>query len=158
MADADLIRELAAIVGPRWVLHRPEDLLAYECDGYTLERGQPLAVVQPESTEEVSRVLRLLHDRGVPFIPRGAGTGLSGGATPQGGEVVVSLTRMNRLLEVDLENQRAVVQPGYVNLHLTQSVQGYGYYYAPDPASQQACTLGGNVAENSGAPPASSTG
>ncbi|WP_264842661.1 FAD-binding oxidoreductase [Caldinitratiruptor microaerophilus] len=152
MAHEDVIRELQAIVGPRWVLHRPEDLLAYECDGYTLERRPPLAVVQPDSTEEVSRVLRALHRRRIPFIPRGAGTGLSGGAIPQGGEVVISLTRMNRLLEVDVENQRAVVQPGHVNLHLTQKVQGHGYYYAPDPSSQYACTLGGNVAENAGGP------
>jgi glycolate oxidase subunit GlcD len=147
-----LLDELRQAVGARWVLHRPAELLAYECDAFTLERGLPLAVVQPCSTEEVSAVLRILHRHRVPFIPRGAGTGLSGGAVPRGGEVVVSLTRMTRLVEVDAESLRAVVEPGHVNLQLTRAVEHLGCYYAPDPSSQAACTLGGNVAENAGGP------
>ncbi|WP_244527624.1 FAD-linked oxidase C-terminal domain-containing protein [Lihuaxuella thermophila] len=137
-------------VGDNGVLFRHEELVSYECDAYTLQKALPRAVVFPKDTEEVAAVVRLLNERKIPFIPRGAGTGLSGGATPTGGEVIISLVRMNRLLHVDLPNRRAVVQPGYINLHLTQSVAGQGYYYAPDPSSQQACTIGGNVGENAG--------
>lgn len=147
-----VLRELEHVLGRRRVLWRPEELLTYEADANPLERGLPLAVVQPESTPEVAAVLKVLHRHRVPYVPRGAGTGLSGGATPRGGDVVISLTAMNRVLELDLPNQRAVVQPGLVNLHLTRAVQGDGYYYAPDPSSQMACTLGGNVAENAGGP------
>lgn len=145
-----LILELMDLVGESAVLYKQEDLLAYDCDGYTIQKGQPRAVVFPTSTEEVAAIVRLLHQKKIPFIPRGAGTGLSGGAIPLGGEVIISLVRMNRLLEVDLPNRRAVVQPGYINLHLTRSVSDRGYYYAPDPSSQQSCTIGGNIAENSG--------
>jgi glycolate oxidase subunit GlcD len=145
-----LIDELIRCVGKDAVLYRREDLLPYECDAYTLKKGIPSAVVFPSSTEETARVVRLLNERGIPFIPRGAGTGLSGGATPTGGEVIISLARMNKLLNIDLPNKRAVVQPGYINLHLTQSVADQGYYYAPDPSSQQSCTIGGNVGENAG--------
>jgi glycolate oxidase subunit GlcD len=145
-----IVQQLTSILGKHGVLHRREDLLAYECDAYTVTKGMPRAVVFPETTRHVAEVVRLLHEQKIPFIPRGAGTGLSGGATPRGGEVIISLARMNRLLEVDIPNRRAVVQPGYVNLHLTQAVQGDGYYYAPDPSSQQACTIGGNVGENAG--------
>jgi glycolate oxidase subunit GlcD len=147
-----LLDELEGAIGSRWVLHRPGELLPYEHDGFTLERGLPLAVVQPESTAQVAAVLAILHRHRVPFIPRGAGTGLSGGAVPRGGDVVVSLTRMTRLLEVDAESRRAVVEAGHVNLDLTRRVEHLGYYYAPDPSSQAACTLGGNVAENAGGP------
>ncbi|MFM1653569.1 FAD-linked oxidase C-terminal domain-containing protein [Brevibacillus sp. B_LB10_24] len=149
-AEDALIRELAAIVGKEAVLYREEDLIAYECDGYVIHKQQPLAVVFPATTEEVSRVVKLLHQRKIPFIPRGAGTGLSGGASPRGGEVIISLVKMKKLLHVDWENRLAVVQPGFVNLKLTNSVASKGYYYAPDPSSQYACTIGGNVAENAG--------
>ncbi|WP_240511989.1 FAD-linked oxidase C-terminal domain-containing protein [Paludifilum halophilum] len=145
-----LVHSLLKILEEDAVLYRKEELIAYECDAYTVQRGVPRAVVFPGNTEEVSAVVRVLHQWGIPFIPRGAGTGLSGGATPRGGEVVISLARMNRLLDVDLPNRQAVVQPGYINLHLTQAVAGDGYYYAPDPSSQQACTIGGNVGENAG--------
>ncbi len=145
-----LIRELIAIVGANSVLHKYEDLLAYDCDGYTIHKGLPRAVVFPADTEEVSKVVRFLHQNKVPFLPRGAGTGLSGGAIPTGGEVIISLVRMNKLLEVDFPNRKAVVQPGYINLKLSNSIAHKGYYYAPDPSSQQACTIGGNVAENAG--------
>ncbi|TBL68470.1 FAD-linked oxidase C-terminal domain-containing protein [Paenibacillus thalictri] len=136
--------------GPTAVLHRYEDLVAYECDGYTLEKSLPAAVVFPKSTEEVSRAVKYLHERRIPFLPRGAGTGLSGGAIAQGGEVIVSLARMNKLLSIDYLNRRAVLQPGYINLKLSNSISSKGYYYAPDPSSQATCTIGGNVGENAG--------
>jgi glycolate oxidase len=149
-AQDALIRELAAIVGTGSVLYREEDLISYECDGYVIHKQPPRAVVFPATTEEVSQVVKLLHRRKIPFIPRGAGTGLSGGAAPLGGEVIISLVKMKKLLHVDWENRLAVVQPGFVNLKLTNSVASKGYYYAPDPSSQYACTIGGNVAENAG--------
>jgi glycolate oxidase len=144
------IRAMEQIVGPKGMLYQYEDLVAYECDGYTIEKSLPSAVVFPKSTEEVSRVLKWLYEERVPFVPRGAGTGLSGGAIAQGGEVLVSLVRMNKLLSIDYLNRRAVVQPGYINLKLSNSISSKGYYYAPDPSSQATCTIGGNVGENAG--------
>lgn len=145
-----IIDELAKIVGPGAILYRREDLVAYECDGYTIHKHLPRAVVFPSNTEEVSAVVKCLYEQNIPFIPRGAGTGLSGGAIPLGGEVIISLVKMKKLLHVDYENRVAVVEPGFVNLKLTNSVANKGYYYAPDPSSQYACTIGGNVAENAG--------
>jgi glycolate oxidase len=150
MSGEQLIRDLAEIVGLGSVLHRPADLLSYECDAYTIHKATPRAVVFPSTTEEVSAVVKYLHSKKIPFLPRGAGTGLSGGAIALNGEVIISLVRMKKLLHVDLENNLAVVQPGFVNLKLTNSVAAKGYYYAPDPSSQYACTIGGNVAENAG--------
>jgi glycolate dehydrogenase FAD-linked subunit len=132
------------------VITEPEQLRVYECDGLTGHRAVPELVVLPGSTEDVQTVVRACHREGVPFVARGAGTGLSGGATPVAGGVVVSLTRMNRILEVDLESQRVVVEPGVANLDVTAAVSDAGFFYAPDPSSQQVCTIGGNVAENSG--------
>ncbi|ALX49966.1 FAD-linked oxidase C-terminal domain-containing protein [Lentibacillus amyloliquefaciens] len=143
-------KQLMGIVGEENVLYLKGDLLSYECDGYTLERGIPRAVVFVRNTQHVSDVVKQLNELEIPYIARGAGTGLSGGATPRGGEVIISLVRMKRLLDLDLENRQAVVEPGYINLKLTQSISDKGYYYAPDPSSQYACTIGGNVAENSG--------
>ncbi|GIM47741.1 FAD-binding protein [Collibacillus ludicampi] len=148
--EDSVIQGLIQLVGPGAVLHRQEDLMAYECDGYTVHKAVPRAVVFPSTTEEVSAVVKFLHQRKISFVPRGAGTGLSGGAIPLNGEVIISLVRMKKLLHVDYENRRAVVQPGFVNLKLTHSIAGKGYYYAPDPSSQYACTIGGNVAENAG--------
>ncbi len=145
-----LVRKLMDIVGESEVLFEKEDLVAYECDGYTMYKGMPRAVVFVHDTQEVSDVVKCLNEAEVPYIARGAGTGLSGGATPLGGEVIISLVRMKRMLHLDLENRKAVVEPGYINLKLTQSISDKGYYYAPDPSSQYACTIGGNVAENSG--------
>lgn len=145
-----LIPGLMELVGEEHVLYHRSDLIAYECDGFTLVRGEARAVVFPADTGEVAAVVRHLHRKEIPFIARGAGTGLSGGATPLGGEVIISLVRMKQLLKLDLENRTAVVQPGFVNLKLTRSIEGDGYYYAPDPSSQYACTIGGNVAENAG--------
>ncbi|MCF6092845.1 FAD-binding protein [Microaerobacter geothermalis] len=150
MERDSLISQLISILGYDAVIYKTEELRTYECDGYTIDKGLPRAVVFPSSTEEVSKVVRLLHQEKIPFIPRGAGTGLSGGAIAIGGEVIISLVRMKKLLEVDFPNRKAVVQPGFINLKLTNSIAGKGYYYAPDPSSQQACTIGGNVGENAG--------
>ena len=144
-------RELIAILGPEGVLSRPEDLMLYEYDGLSAMET-PEAVVFPTSTEHVVQIVRLTSARKIPIIPRGAGTGLSGGAVVTSGGIVVSLARMKKIVEIDLENQRARVQPGVVNTDLTLAVADAGYYYAPDPSSQKACTIGGNVAENSGGP------
>ncbi len=150
-ANAELIADLEAVVGGAYVLHEPEDLIVYEYDG-SVDRGLPAAVVLPASTEEVSGVVRAARRHGAPIVPRGAGTGLSGGAIAHQGGVVAALTRMTRILEVDVDNRFAVVEPGVVNLDLTHAVERHGLYYAPDPSSQKACTIGGNVAENSGGP------
>jgi glycolate oxidase len=145
------IFNLAAIVGgPRSILYKTADLLAYDCDGFTIHKHLPKAVVFPKNTEEVSKLVKYCSNQGLPFLARGAGTGLSGGAIPVNGEVIISLVRMKKLISVDLENRRAVVEPGFVNLKLTNSISDRGYYYAPDPSSQYCCTIGGNVAENAG--------
>jgi glycolate oxidase len=144
------VAELQDALGREYVITEPEQLRVYECDGLTGHRAVPELVVLPASTEEVQAVVRACHRDRVPFVARGAGTGLSGGATPFAGGVVVSLARMNRILEVDLESQRVVVEPGVANLDITLAVAGEGFFYAPDPSSQQVCTIGGNVAENSG--------
>jgi glycolate oxidase len=147
-----LRRELEAIVGPGGVLSDPDELLVYESDGLTLFRALADFVVFPTSAEHVAAVVRLAAREGLPFVARGAGTGLSGGCLPAEGGLVISMMRLNRVLAVDYENQLAVVEPGLVNLHLSWTVGPKGYYYAPDPSSQQACTLGGNIANNSGGP------
>jgi glycolate oxidase subunit GlcD len=134
------------------VLDRPADLFTYESDAMTLLRGRAQAVAFPLTTEAVAELVRTCNEAQVPFVARGAGTGLSGGATPVDGSVVIECSRMNRVLEVDPVNRTATVQPGLVNLHLSDSVAPLGLYYAPDPSSQSACTIGGNVAENSGGP------
>ena len=148
--SAAFVDELRGAVGLEHVVTEPEQLRVYECDGLTGHRAIPEVVVLPGSTEEVQAVLRACHREHVPFVARGAGTGLSGGATPTAGGVVVSLARMDRILEIDLEGQRVVVEPGVANLDVTRAVSAEGFFYAPDPSSQQVCTVGGNVAENSG--------
>jgi glycolate oxidase len=151
VAPSNLVRELQAALGKRSVLHEPEDLLVYEYDA-TIERGLPEAVVLPGSTEEVAAAVRIARAYGVPVTARGAGTGLSGGAIPCEGGVVIVTTRLNRILELDPENCLAVVQPGVINLDISRAAAPHGLYYAPDPSSQKACTIGGNVAENAGGP------
>jgi glycolate oxidase len=146
-----LTAELAGIVGANAVLDRPEDLLLYEYDG-SVERAMPQAVVFPSTTEEVARLVRWAGEKGLPIVPRGAGTGLSGGALAAQGGLMIGFSRMKKIVEIDIENQRAVVEPGVVNLDLSLAVAANGYYFAPDPSSQKACTLGGNVAENAGGP------
>ncbi len=150
--EQSLETQLKGIVGDDWVISDPGRLLAYESDGLTAYRMPPMAVVLPKDTDEVSRVLQLLSNAGVPVVPRGAGTGLSGGALAGEGSVVIGTARMSRILEVDAKNRLALVQPGVINAHLTEAAYPFGLYYAPDPSSQSACTLGGNVAENSGGP------
>ena len=145
-----LIKELSAIVGRENVLSEPEELLVYECDGLPQHKYPPCAVVFPTSTEETSEVLSLLSEAGVSFAPRGAGTGLSGGALAIDRGVVIELARMRAILKIDPENRLAVVQTGLVNAHLSRAVAPYGLYYAPDPSSQPSCTIGGNIAENAG--------
>jgi glycolate oxidase len=133
------------------VVDQPEELMLYEYDG-GLQRSQPEAVVFPTSTAEVAAVVKLAAQRGVPLLARGAGTGLSGGAVAAAGGIVLSTARMNRILHLDYPNLRAVVQPGVVNLDITRATLPSGFFYAPDPSSQAACTIGGNVAENAGGP------
>lgn len=146
----DLIEELAHIVGDENVLSAPEELLVYECDGLPQHKHAPRAVVFPTSTAETSEVLKFLSDEGVSFAPRGAGTGLSGGALAVGRGVVIELARMRQVLSIDPENRFAVVQTGLVNAQLSRAVAPYGLYYVPDPSSQPSCTIGGNLAENAG--------
>ena len=152
MITADLVAGLERIVGPRWVRHRTAELATYAADGLPTHESFPGAVVLPSSKTEVQAVLRLLHLLEVPFVARGAGTGLSGGALAEGGAVLVTLTRMNRILELLPAARRAVVEPGVINAKLSEAAAMHGLYYAPDPSSQSACTIGGNVAENAGGP------
>ncbi|NIQ57886.1 MAG: FAD-binding protein, partial [Gammaproteobacteria bacterium] len=147
-----LLAELREVLGPRGLITDPDRLLVYESDGLTIHRWTPAAVALPQDTVQVAQVVQLLAAEGVPVVPRGAGTGLSGGALGGEGTVVVATSRMNRILEVDPENLRAVVQPGVINAHLSEATRSFGLHYAPDPSSQSACTIGGNVAENSGGP------
>ncbi|MBW2576930.1 MAG: FAD-binding protein [Deltaproteobacteria bacterium] len=149
---SSLVGELESIVGPDGCLHRPEELLVYECDGSTLHSGKPSAVVLPRSREEVCGVVSTCRAHGVPFVPRGAGTGLSGGAVANDGAVIIECSRMNRILEVNVEDRYAIVEPGVINADLSKRTLEHGLFYAPDPSSQLVCTIGGNVAENSGGP------
>ena len=144
------VPELRALLGAGSVITEPEQLKVYDCDGLTSWRALPAVVVLPVSTGEVQAVVRLCARLGVPFVARGAGTGLSGGALPVADGVVIALTRLNRILEIDLDSQRIVVEPGVANLDVTRAVDADGFFYAPDPSSQQVCSIGGNVAENSG--------
>jgi glycolate oxidase len=146
-----IVDELEKLLGSPSVLYRPEDVFLYEYDG-SIEKGRPEVVVFPESTESVSQIVKLALKYNVPIVGRGAGTGLSGGALARTGGVMIVFARMNRILELDAENQRAVVQPGVVNYELTRAAEPHGLYFAPDPSSWKSCTIGGNVAENAGGP------
>jgi glycolate oxidase len=145
-----LAEDLRHLLPPRAVVSRSQELLSYDCDGLTLDRHRPPLAVLPETTAEVAAVLRLCHERGVPFVARGSGTGLSGGALVDQPALLVVTSRMRQVLEVDLPNLRIRVQPGVINSWVTRTVSGAGFYYAPDPSSQVICSIGGNVAENSG--------
>jgi len=147
-----LLHRLRELVGAEHVITDPDRLLVYEADGLTAYRWPPRAVVLPATTAEVSAVMKLLHGAGIPVVPRGAGTGLSGGALAPEGAVVVGTARMTRILSLDPANRVARMQPGVVNTRLSEAARPHGLYYAPDPSSQTACTIGGNVAENSGGP------
>jgi glycolate oxidase len=145
-----LVADLERAVGADAVVSEPAQVRTYECDGLTGHRATPQAVVLPRTTAGVQAAVRVCHERGIPFVARGAGTGLSGGAVPVAEGIVIGLARMNAILEVDVPNRRVRVQPGVANLDVTRAVAPHGLYYAPDPSSQQVCTIGGNVAENSG--------
>jgi glycolate oxidase len=147
-----LVKRLHAALGPENVLSAHSEVLVYECDGYTIDKNSPDVVVFPQSTEQVATVVRICNELSVPFLPRGAGTSLAGGCLPVGGGVMIVLTRMKRILEINLRDRYAVVEPGVVNVWLTNALKGTGFHYAPDPSSQGACTIGGNVATNSGGP------
>jgi len=152
MTQADLTNALRNIVRSDAVIANEEELLVYECDAYTLQKNLPTAVVLPQNTEEVVAVVKLCNQLKIPIIPRGAGTGLSGAVLAVDGGVMIALTRMNRVLRIDPRNRRALVEAGCVNAWITRDAAPHGLFYAPDPSSQPACTIGGNVATNSGGP------
>lgn len=155
MDQQSVLYELERIVGPEGIRHRPVDLLVYEYDGSVdgaVDTASPMAVVLPTSTAQVSAVVKIAKRAGLPVVARGAGTGLSGGAVAQTGGIIISLTRMERILDVNPLDRTALVQPGVINLELSQFTESQGFFFAPDPSSQKACTIGGNIAENSGGP------
>ena len=147
-----LLDRLRSIVGSENVLANPSDLLVYECDGFTIEKNKPDFVAFPATTEQVVAIIMACREFDVPFLPRGAGTSLAGGCLPVGGGVMICLSRMKRILEVNVRDRYALVEPGLVNLWLTRQISPQGWHFAPDPSSQGACTIGGNVATNSGGP------
>ncbi|MFO0908391.1 MAG: FAD-linked oxidase C-terminal domain-containing protein [Isosphaeraceae bacterium] len=147
-----LVADLIETLGRENVLSERDELLVYECDGYVIEKNVPDVVVFPTSTADVVQVVRLCNQYEVPFVPRGAGTSLAGGTLAVGGGVMICLTRMKRIIEVNTRDRYAIVEPGVVNVWLTRALAGSGFHYAPDPSSQTACTIGGNVATNSGGP------
>jgi glycolate oxidase subunit GlcD len=147
-----VIDKLKAAIGDRFVLTHPDELLVYEADALTIHKHIPVAVVIPGTAEEVAACVKILAAEQIPFTPRGAGTGLSGGALSLHGAVIFELARLNKILKIDYENKLAVVETGVINVHLSQATSARGFHYAPDPSSQMACTIGGNVAENSGGP------
>jgi glycolate oxidase len=145
-----IIQQLEAAIGKDGVVRRKEELLTYECDGLASYRQRPALVVLPRTTEQVAAAVKICHDNDIPWVARGAGTGLSGGALPVKDCVLIVTARMKQIIDIDLENHRITVQPGIINNWVTQAVSGAGFYYAPDPSSQIICSIGGNVAENSG--------
>ncbi len=145
-----LIARLEQLVPSECLLTHEDQLRAYESDAQTMHKQMPMAVVLPETTEQVSAVMALCNEMGIKIVPRGAGTGLSGGALPLADGVLIGMAKFNKIVDVDYENRCVVVQPGVTNLAISDEVRGDGFYYAPDPSSQIACTIGGNVAENSG--------
>ncbi len=152
LSGVKLIERLRARLGDEAVLTNEDELLVYECDGYIVEKKIPDVAVFPSTTQDVVEIVRLCNEFNVPFVPRGAGTSLAGGTLPVGGGVMICLSRMKEILEINIRDRYAVVQPGVVNLHLTNRLKGTGFHFAPDPSSQGACTIGGNVATNSGGP------
>ena len=151
MSRDTLIRELAAIVGDTYILFEKEDVIVYEQDG-SIFQVMPEVVVVPGNVEQVAAVVKAAKRANVPIVPRGSGTGLAGGAVPAEGGIVLSLARLDRILNIDLQNRIAIVEPGVINLDMTKAVSKDGFFYAPDPSSQAACSIGGNVANNSGGP------
>ncbi|MGQ9611393.1 MAG: FAD-binding oxidoreductase [Chloroflexus sp.] len=152
MNRAELIAELERILGPSGVVANPDALLTYDADGCVMDTHEPHVVTLPTSAEQVAAIVRLAARAGMPIVPRGAGTGLAGGATPMQGGIVISTARMDKILQVDTANGRVLCQPGVINWELSQYLKPFGYQFAPDPSSQKACTIGGNIANNSGGP------
>src|SRR6187402_2538384 len=150
MLNTEFIERLGRVVGTAGILSNPNDMLTYESDGLARLKAKPGCVVLPNTADEVQQIVRLCHTNKIPFIARGHGTGLSGGALPRPDAVLIGLSRLNRILDVDIPNQRVTVEPGVINLDVTRRVAPHGFYYAPDPSSQLICSIGGNVAENSG--------
>jgi len=150
MFSSAILAELISAVGADGIIVEKNQLQTYECDGLAALRTIPAAVMLPRSTTEVQAIVKICVRHQIPFVARGAGTGLSGGALPDAAGIVISFSRMTRILDVDIPNQRITVEPGVINNHVTQRVAPHGYFYAPDPSSQTVCTIGGNVAENSG--------
>ena len=145
-----IVQEFVRVLSDDQVVRRKEELLVYECDGLTSYRQRPAIVVLPKTTEEVAAAVKVCDRNQIPFVTRGAGTGLSGGALPIEDSVLIVTACMRQILDIDYDNQRVVVQPGVINNWVTQAVSGAGFYYAPDPSSQSVCSIGGNIAENSG--------
>ncbi|MEZ0327341.1 MAG: FAD-binding oxidoreductase [Fimbriimonas sp.] len=152
LSESEMIAGLESLIAPERVLTGPAAQRGYDCDAYTVDRSKPMCVVLPESTEEVARIVQWCNRNHIPFTARGAGTGLSGGAMPAQGGVVISTKRMNRVLEIDLDNKCLHAQAGIANKRITDAVKEHGLHFAPDPSSQTVCTLGGNIAENAGGP------
>ena len=150
--DFSIIQDLQKIVGKQNVLFTEEELMVYESDALTIHKGKPDAVVMTESIQHIVDVVKLCDIFNIPYLARGAGTGLSGGSCPIQGGIIILLTKMNRILNVDYDIKQALVEPGVVNIHLSEEIANRNFYYAPDPSSQQACTLGGNISHNSGGP------
>lgn len=150
--ESTLLSRLKTIVGEDAIVSSLSELMVYECDGYTIEKNRPEVVVFPTTTEQIVEIVKLCNELDVPFLGRGSGTSLAGGCLPVGGGVMITLTRMKRILEVNYRDRYAIVEPGVVNLWLTRHLMPHGYHFAPDPSSQGACTIGGNVATNSGGP------
>jgi glycolate oxidase len=147
---AALVPRMTRICGPGGVITDPQELRTYECDGLTAHRCSPGLVVLPESAEQVAQIVAACAQAGIPFIARGSGTGLSGGALPRADGVLIVMSKMRRVLAIDPVSRRAVVEPGVTNLSVSKAAEPYGLFYAPDPSSQVICSVGGNVAENSG--------
>src|SRR5260370_829184 len=150
--DRKLLDELRGILGDGGIVSRATELKVYECDGWTVEKSVPDVLLLPRSTAQLSATLAALHRRGVAFVPRGAGSGLYGGCLPLNAPAMICTSKMNRIVDIDFENRRVIAESGVVNLHVTNAVKSKGYFYAPDPSSQVACTIGGNIAENAGGP------
>jgi glycolate oxidase len=152
-AAADpLVERLRAVLGPGGIITAPSELAVYECDAFTIAKNRPAVVVFPTTAEQVAAIVRLCNEFDVPFVPRGAGTSLAGGTLPVGGGVMIALTRMKKVHEVNVRDRYAVVEPGVVNLQLTNLLKSHGYHFAPDPSSQGASTVGGNTSTNAGGP------
>ena len=145
-----IVRDLKRFTNPINIISDPEGITPYETDALSAYKQKPMVVVLPENTTEVSNILKYCHENNIKIVPRGSGTGLSGGALPLADCVLLGLSKFNKILEIDFENRCVVTQPGVTNLSLTKAVEHNGFYYAPDPSSQIACSIGGNIAENSG--------